>query len=358
MAMAALLQTIGGRTAPDPVITALGPDDAHLLSFLAEEVARVLPLLGAQASEIVATEMRKRPDRWSTALRLVVGGAGKHGVLAASRLAEIGDADDAVFLRAAGAGTGGKSLRAAAALITRRLAPGATVHDLGVVSLQLAGRPLIAPVRRKVLGLLCYLATRQNQAATRDETLEALWPDLGPDAGGNSLHQTIYYLRRNFDPDFTEGISAPYVLFDGEVVTLNSELVSFDSKATWSQIAASSPGDIEAADRLMARYAGRFALDFTYEDWASSYRETLHAAVLDRVEAGIEAAIASSRWDIAVALGHRLLAIDPAADAVELALLRAYKRSGRMAAAAEQYAHYAATLRIDLGVDPPDFGSI
>jgi DNA-binding SARP family transcriptional activator len=108
----------------------------------------------------------------------------------------------------------------------------------------------------------------------------------------------------------------------------------------------------------MSRYPGRFALDFTYEDWASSYRETLHAAVLDRVEAGIEAAIGTSRWDLAIALGHRLLAIDPAADAVELALLRAYKRSGRTAAAAEQYAHYAATLRSELGVEPPDFRAI
>ena len=317
---------------------------------------RAVQSLDGQAMTVVATEMRRRPDRWSTALRLAVLGPGKQGAQAGIHLADIGDAADAAFLRVVA--TTNKSLRPAAAQITRRLAPIALVQDLGVVSVRLSGGPAIVPVRRKVLGLLCFLATRPNQAATRDETLEALWPDLGPDTGANSLHQTIYYLRRNFDDEFREGVSAPYVLFDGEIVTLNPDLVHCESKACWALIKASAPGDVEATERVIARYAGRFALDFTYEDWAGSYRETLHAAVLDRVEAGIEAASAATRWDAVISLGHRLLAIDPAADAVELALLRAYKRSGRMAAAAEQYAHYAATLRADLGVDPPDFSVI
>jgi DNA-binding SARP family transcriptional activator len=53
-----------------------------------------------------------------------------------------------------------------------------------------------------------------------------------------------------------------------------------------------------------------------------------------------------------------MLAVDPTADAVELGLLRIYKSTGRQAAAAEQYAHYAGVLREELGAEPPSFDDI
>ena len=53
-----------------------------------------------------------------------------------------------------------------------------------------------------------------------------------------------------------------------------------------------------------------------------------------------------------------MLAVDPAADAIELALLRAYKAAKRHAAAGEQYAHYAAALRDELGIEPLPYEAI
>ena len=58
-------------------------------------------------------------------------------------------------------------------------------------------------------------------AGTRDEVLEALWSELKPDTAANSLHQTIYFLRRAFEPDYREGLSAGYVTYDGDVVALS-----------------------------------------------------------------------------------------------------------------------------------------
>ena len=53
-------------------------------------------------------------------------------------------------------------------------------------------------------------------ASNRDEALEALWPESSPTAAGNSLHQAIYFLRRLFEPGYREGMSAGYILFDGD----------------------------------------------------------------------------------------------------------------------------------------------
>jgi DNA-binding SARP family transcriptional activator len=105
-------------------------------------------------------------------------------------------------------------------------------------------------------------------------------------------------------------------------------------------------------------YRGRYALDFAYEDWSSGYRENLHAAVLAAGEAALAHARRAQDFDRAIRIGHDLLAIDPHADAIEFELLRSYKASGRHAAAAEQYAHYSAQMRDEMGIDVPRFEDI
>ena len=66
----------------------------------------------------------------------------------------------------------------------------------------------------------------------------------------------------------------------------------------------------------------------------------------------------TARLDGPFSSPRRVLAIDPTADTIELELLRAYKAGGRHAAAAEQYAHYAAYVRDELGAEPPPFDDL
>ncbi|MEJ7696538.1 MAG: BTAD domain-containing putative transcriptional regulator [Candidatus Limnocylindrales bacterium] len=47
------------------------------------------------------------------------------------------------------------------------------------------------------------------------------------------------------------------------------------------------------------------------------------------------------------------LTVDPDAEQIEVSLLRLYRVTGAHAAAAEQYAHYAAVMRNELGLEPP-----
>jgi DNA-binding SARP family transcriptional activator len=337
---------------PDPAINQLMPDETHLLSTLAEEMSRSLPNLGDQARARVRQEAILRPDRWSTALRMVF----LSDPIAAQLLADIGDEETAGAIRAAA--THRKWLRPIAATITRRLAPPVLLRDLGPVSITIGADGHGRSLRRKVLGLLCFVSSRPGMAATRDEALEAIWPDLGPDTAVNSLHQTIYYLRRIFEPGYKEGMSAGYVAFDGDVLALDGELVDSLSRRCWCFIALARNGDEDALRQLLGAYCGTYALDFAYEEWAAGYRENLHAAVLGAAETGVRAAIERRDIDTAIEFAHSMLAVDPAADAIELELLRAYKVGGRHAAAAEQYAHYAAYMRGELGTEPPTFGEI
>ena len=61
----------------------------------------------------------------------------------------------------------------------------------------------------------------------------------------------------------------------------------------------------------------------------------------------------SGHFERGIGLAKRALELTPEADQIELSLLRLYRLNGSHSAAAEQYAHYAATMRDTLGVEPP-----
>ncbi len=346
-----ILSALAGSGEIDDAIGRLDQSTAYLLSPLAEPLSAVADELSDHAWQFVVDEAVRRPERWREPL---LEAAASGSSRCAEAAAQVGDERTAARLRELAVDH--KLLRPAALRITERLARPAYTVDLGRVEVFI-GPDRLKVVRRKVLGLLSFLSSRPTMAATRDEVLEALWPDLAPDTAGNSLHQTIYFLRRVFEPDYREGLSAGYVTYDGELVSLSESLCDSLSRRCWRAIRR-IPTDEGSLIELLELYRGRFALDFSYEDWAGDYRDNLHAAVLSAAETGIERRLQVGDFEAAIKAAQRILAVDPDADGIELLLLRAYKAGGRQAAAAEQYAHYAAAQRDQLGVSPPPLDEI
>jgi DNA-binding SARP family transcriptional activator len=356
MLLADILMSISAGGELGAPISQVVPVETPVLSMLSEEISGNLHLLTDDARSLVESEARKRPDRWASALRLALRRSPPARVRAAEVLAQIGSREDAALLRHISGSS--KAVKPIAVALMRRLAPAVLVSDLGSVEVTVGGLPLARALRRRVLALLCYLVSRPNLAATKDEVLDALWPELGPETAGNSLHQTIYFLRRVFEPEYREGYSAGYVVFDGEVVRLEEQLIDSSSRRCWRLLTDARRSGQDIVDELLTAYTGRFALDFAYEEWASDYRDTLHAAVLGSVELAVNKSMERGDHDRAIDLAHSVLSLDPTADSIELTLLRAYKAGGRPAAAAEQYAHYSSVLRDQLGIEPPPFGDL
>jgi DNA-binding SARP family transcriptional activator len=281
---------------------------------------------------------------------------------AAARLWEdIGERQDVVRLRRIS-----KSLRrigGAASLgraLARRIADRVYVEDQGRVSLQVGDRLLPGTeVRRKVLALLCFLLSRPDLSSTRDQVLEALWPELDPMVAANSLNQTLYFLRRAFEEDYSEDLSPGYIHHDTDILWFDTELVRSRSGDCRDLILAlpnqPSPDDVE---RLVNMYRGRFALDFEYEEWAAAYRDSMHAAFLEIVERAVLDDFRSGHYDRGISLARRALSVDPSAEQIEVCLLRLYRVTGAHAAAAEQYEHYATVMREELGIEPPPLESL
>ena len=182
--------------------------------------------------------------------------------------------------------------------------------------------------------------------------MDALWPELDPEQGSNSIHQTIYFLRRVIDPEYRTGISPDYLHVESDAIWLDRELVQCRS---WlcQAILGRRPISPSSLDELMRIYLGRFAADFPYEDWASNYRDNLHARYLGEVERALTETqngidVARQLW-----IGQQALAVDPEADGIEAHVIRLYRELGATAAAAEQYGHYSSVMRDQLGVEPP-----
>jgi ATP/maltotriose-dependent transcriptional regulator MalT/DNA-binding SARP family transcriptional activator len=336
---------VGDRAALDTVVRRTTEVDPALLGLVAEGLVERLDDISDTAIGCIRAESRSRPARWLTPLRNLVS---RHetpaALVAAELLDEVGDAQDVSTLRSFS-----RRARAKGAdpnlgrNLAKRLAPTLFVEDLGRVEILVGSRRVPgADVRRRALSVLCYLLSRPNHAATRDQVLDALWPDHAPDDAQNSLNQTLYFLRRVFDPKYNEDQSAQYVRLESELVWLDPDLVQSRSQRCWQLLGElqGEPSD-EVLESLLAEYSGRFALDFYYEEWASAFRYSLHAAFLEAVERSIAVELGAGSRQRAMAIARAAVKVDPEAAEVELSLLQIYRVSGAHAAAAEQSLHYS-----------------
>ena len=193
----------------------------------------------------------------------------------------------------------------------------------------------------------------------REQVVEALWPEMAPEQGANSLNQTAYFLKRIFEPEADDETTAGYLSSRGDLIWLDGELIASRSSECLRLIdSARRDPSPEMIARLAESYTGRFAIDFMYEEWAAPFRESLHASFLERIERAVVSDTRSGAFDRALLVAQQALRADPDAEQIELCLLRLYRLTGAHAAAAEQYAHYAAVLREQLGVEPPPLDSI
>jgi DNA-binding SARP family transcriptional activator len=241
----------------------------------------------------------------------------------------------------------------------RALSPLAIVHDLGPLSIDVAGRTIEGTaIRPRSVALLHYLATRPRHAATRDEAIDALWPEAEAQAGLNSLNQAIYHLRRALDPDYDlalqDGTPTPYIRHEAEMVTVNLDLVSFDSARLRSTLdAVRRRASVDQVDELLDSYLGPFAVEVPFEPWAEQHRGALDVGIFAVIEREMAAAYAVGDIDRAIDLALRAVRIDPTDGAMLEHLALLLEESGSIAGARRAAARAVSALReMDVAPSP------
>ena len=147
----------------------------------------------------------------------------------------------------------GRSGAGLATQLIRRVSPTVRVHDLGLTSYEDRGRDVVAltETRRKPAALLLYLVTRPDLAATREQVMEASGPTRARSRPCNSLHQTLFFLRRDIEPWYEDGSTADYIHMDAELVSTRSR--SSSKSTAWPSRDRQQTSSRQARRRLGVR---------------------------------------------------------------------------------------------------------
>ncbi len=338
-------------------VTALWSVEPGVVVALADAVVVHLADFDDTALAVVLQAATRQPRRWLPGLRAVVDAGPARDRWTAGRILDaVGEKSDVRRLRSLSRELKGPYRSPSLGReLARRTADRVWVEDQGRVIVRIGTRVVPGTeMRRKPLALLCFLLSRPGLSATRDQVLDALWPETDPDQAVNSLHQTVYFLRRIIEPSYSDDLSPGYVNQDTELVWLDPELITSRSVRCRQQLRAlGADPPFPAVMELAAEYRGRFALDFSYDDWASTHRESLHAQYLEVMERAIASSTAAGRFGDAMELSRCVLETDPSLDEIEAGLVKMYRLLGAHAAAAEQYQHYTSVVREELGIEPP-----
>jgi DNA-binding SARP family transcriptional activator/TolB-like protein len=206
------------------------------------------------------------------------------------------------------------------------------------------GVPEGAASRPRSLALLAILAAAGEAGVPRDKLLLYLWPESNTRRARNSLHQTLYAIRRHLGEEAVQ------------VGTLNLQLnpACFTSDL-WEFLAALDRGSVEEA---IALYDGPFLEGFAlpelpeFDHWLEEQRARIALRYADALEASAAQASQLGHHRLAVERWQALARLDPLSSRPALGLMRAYAAAGNRASALEHARDYEARIQRELGTVP------
>ena len=195
------------------------------------------------------------------------------------------------------------------------------------------GVPAEAWTFRRSRQLVALLALAAGHRLTPEQAMDALWPELDPQAARANLHKAASLARR------ATGSKDAVVLRGGAVVLWPDAAVEVDvERFSASAEAALRSGDAAACGDAAAGYGGELLPDERYEEWTLGERDRMRRLRLDLLRT-------AGRWaDVVDA--------DPADEAAHRELMREHVAAGRVHAAIRQYRRLRTALGRELGLAP------
>jgi DNA-binding SARP family transcriptional activator/pimeloyl-ACP methyl ester carboxylesterase len=195
------------------------------------------------------------------------------------------------------------------------------------------GVPDAAWRQRRARDLVKLLALAPGHRLHREQAIDALWPELAPEAGAANLHKAAHYARTALGGRDAVVLRAEQVrLWPGAPVEVDAE--RFEAEAE----AALRAGHAHECARAAAGYAGELLPEDRYDQWVQQPRERLRRLYLDLLR-GAE-------------LWERVVAEEPTDEAACRALMRRQLAAGNARAALSQFHLLRAALARELGVAP------
>lgn len=209
------------------------------------------------------------------------------------------------------------------------------VRLLGGFGVEVDGRPVPASAWRHRRGadLVKLLGISPGHRLHREQVMDALWPDLSPEAAAANLRKAVHYARRALGSEGSVSTEGSMIeLWPGP--GLSVDLDRFE-EAAGAAARSADPTESATASKL---FTGELLPEDPYAGWSSAARE--------------RAGLAHLRLLRTAGLWEQLLEADTADEEAHRELMRSYIESGNRRAAIRQFERLREALREELGVSP------
>ena len=187
------------------------------------------------------------------------------------------------------------------------------------------GETLIPPEawrRRRPADLLKLVALSPGHAVTRDQAIDALWPDKDPASGANNLHRALYDLRQI--------LGGRWVDIERGVIRMRPD-AQVDVDAFEAALAAGKP------ESAVSIYRGDLSPEDRVSEWLVPRRTALRRAFAEAALPLARRAAEQGDAGTAVSLLRRVVEVRPASEEAHRLLMRVLAEQGRRADALRQY---------------------
>ncbi|MDQ0392122.1 AfsR/SARP family transcriptional regulator [Labrys monachus] len=206
---------------------------------------------------------------------------------------------------------------------------------LGQFSISVDGRsPGAGDWRRtRSVAVVKLLALAPRHRMHREQVIDALWPELGPEAGAANLRKAIHYARRTLGEH-------EIILVEGETLALapGAEIVVDAEVFEADAAAALKTDDPAAAARAAQLYVGDLLPGDLYAEWTDERRQRLR-------DLYVRALKAAGLWE-------QVLSVDPFDERAVRALMQSALDAGDRGEVIRQFQRLRDRLRADMGMGP------
>ena len=198
---------------------------------------------------------------------------------------------------------------------------------------------------KTIVKLLLVRRAAGEQAASPDELVEWLWPELDQESGRKSLLPLLNNARRTLEPD-VEARDSSFILrsssgyyFDlsGDVTWDVLDFRRLAREADAKQRAGELEDAVVAYEEARALYVDDFLAKDRYAPWAIPQRQTLQTEYRDTLADLAQAYAGLGRYTDAICAGEAALKVDPLIESVYRQLMHYHYRTGDKAQALKVY---------------------
>ncbi|GIV98954.1 BTAD domain-containing putative transcriptional regulator [Roseiflexus sp.] len=213
----------------------------------------------------------------------------------------------------------------------------------------------------KARQLLQLLLTERGRSLSREQVVDALWPDMEIDAATNNLRVTINRLSKALEPDRPDGAPSAFLVQQGDTYAFNTasdhridvvEFVDAIAEGRHADQRGQRATAIAAYRRAVQLYGGPYLPDTMYEDWTVVERERLALAFIEAALRLGALLLEEGAVHEAIGLGWRVIEIDQTQEEAYRLLMRAHAALGERSTALRLYTRCVSVLQNELGITP------